>query len=173
MLGSITRSLSDIYTRLGSRPFVSEAKLDGQRGQIHVFVPASPTAPARPPGVPADAGRVFTDAETGARVWMRAFSRHLEDMSDKYPDIGYSVLALVQRANAVVEKQVDVVGPGEVKGEGDGLKKDQLSSFIIDCEVVAIDPQTGAFKTFQELSCASSSSSSSRSWRLSLPAAVL
>ncbi|KPV76644.1 uncharacterized protein RHOBADRAFT_13310, partial [Rhodotorula graminis WP1] len=101
MLGSITRSLSDIYTRLGSRPFVSEAKLDGQRGQIH----------------------------TGARVWMRAFSRHLEDMSDKYPDIGYSVLALVQRANA-----------------------DQLNSFIIDCEVVAIDPQTGAFKTFQELS---------------------
>lgn len=173
MLGSITRSLSDIYTRLGSRPFVSEAKLDGQRGQIHVFVPASPAAPARPPGVPADAGRVFTDAETGARVWMRAFSRHLEDMSDKYPDIGYSVLALVQRANAVVEKQVDVVGPGEVKGEGDGLKKDQLSSFIIDCEVVAIDPQTGAFKTFQELSCASSSSSSSCSRRLSLPAAVL
>lgn len=173
MLGSITRSLSDIYTRLGSRPFVSEAKLDGQRGQIHVIVPASPTAPARPPGVPADAGRVFTDAETGARVWMRAFSRHLEDMSDKYPDIGHSVLALVQRANAVVEEQVDVVGPGEVKGEGDGLKKDQLSSFIIDCEVVAIDPQTGAFKTFQELSCASSSSSSSRSRRLSLPAAIL
>ncbi|GAA5834745.1 hypothetical protein JCM9279_007096 [Rhodotorula babjevae] len=151
MLGSITRSLSDIYTRLGSRPFVSEAKLDGQRGQIHVFVPASPTAPARPPGVPADAGRVFTDAETGARVWMRAFSRHLEDMSDKYPDIGYSVLALVQRANAVVDKQ-EGDGPGEVKGDADGLKKDQLSSFIIDCEVVAIDPQTGAFKTFQELS---------------------
>lgn len=168
MLGSITRSLSDIYTRLGSRPFVSEAKLDGQRGQIHVYVPASPTAPARPPGVPADAGRVFTDAETGARVWMRAFSRHLEDMSDKYPDIGYSVLALVQRANAVVEKQ-EGDGATEVKGEGDVLKKDQLSSFIIDCEVVAIDPQTGAFKTFQELSCASSSSPL-RPHRLSLSA---
>ncbi|GAA5921320.1 hypothetical protein JCM3775_002989 [Rhodotorula graminis] len=149
MLGSITRSLSDIYTRLGSRPFVSEAKLDGQRGQIHVYVPASPTAPARPPGVPADAGRVFTDAETGARVWMRAFSRHLEDMSDKYPDIGYSVLALVQRANAVVEKQEP---EGASEAEGDVFKKDQLNSFIIDCEVVAIDPQTGAFKTFQELS---------------------
>lgn len=138
MLGSITRSLSDIYTRFGSRPFVSEAKLDGQRGQIHCFVPSSPSAPARPPGVPDDAGRVFSDAETGARVWVRAFSRHLEDMSDKYPDIGYSVLALVQRANAA----------GREEGE-------RLGSFVIDCEVVAIDPQTGAFKTFQELSCAS------------------
>lgn len=30
-----------------------------------------------------------------------------------------------------------------------------LRNFIIDCEVVAIDPKTGAFKTFQELSCSS------------------
>ncbi|GAA6055970.1 hypothetical protein JCM3770_000754 [Rhodotorula araucariae] len=129
MLGSITRSLDDIYTRLGSRPFVSEAKLDGQRGQIHAHVPSSASAPARPPGVPEGAGRVFSDG--AARVWVRVFSRHLEDMTDKYPDIGHTVLALVQRAE----------GAGE-----------PLSSFVIDCEVVAIDPKSGAFKTFQELS---------------------
>jgi len=28
-----------------------------------------------------------------------------------------------------------------------------LKNFIIDCEVVAIDPNNGDFKTFQELSC--------------------
>ncbi|BGP38288.1 hypothetical protein JCM10450v2_002234 [Rhodotorula kratochvilovae] len=132
MLGSITRSLDDIYTRLGSRPFVAEAKLDGQRGQIHCFVPSSTSASARPPGVAEGAGRVFS-AEDGTHVWVRVFSRHLEDMTDKYPDIGHTVLALVQRAAAVPD------------GE-------PLSSFVIDCEVVAIDPKSGAFKTFQELS---------------------
>lgn len=87
MLGSITRSFDDIYTRLGSRPFVSEAKLDGQRGQIHVWV-----GDQRPPGVVDTAGKWFTDDRTGKKVWVRMFSRHLEDMSEKYPDIGGTIL---------------------------------------------------------------------------------
>lgn len=87
MLGSITRSFDDIYTRLGSRPFVSEAKLDGQRGQIHVWV-----GDKRPPGVADNAGKWFTDEVTGKKIWVRMFSRHLEDMSEKYPDIGGTIL---------------------------------------------------------------------------------
>lgn len=35
MLGSITRSLDDMHNKLGSRPFCSEFKYDGQRCQIH------------------------------------------------------------------------------------------------------------------------------------------
>ncbi|GAA5998682.1 uncharacterized protein JCM10292_007156 [Rhodotorula paludigena] len=128
MLGSITRSLSDIYTRLGSRPFVAEAKLDGQRGQIHVSVSAT-----RPAGVADGSGKFFVDDATGTRVWVRMFSRHLEDMSEKYPDIGETILGIVRRA----------------QDDGERL---ELRNFVIDCEVVAIDPQTGAFKTFQELS---------------------
>ncbi|GAA5967523.1 hypothetical protein JCM8115_004075 [Rhodotorula mucilaginosa] len=126
MLGSITRSFDDIYTRLGSRPFVSEAKLDGQRGQIHVWV-----GDKRPPGVADNAGKWFTDEETGKKIWVRMFSRHLEDMSEKYPDIGGTILGIVQRAEAT---------------------ETPLRNFVIDCEVVAIDPVSGAFKTFQELS---------------------
>ena len=38
MLGSITRSLADVFTRLEGLAFTSEAKLDGQRVQIHVRV---------------------------------------------------------------------------------------------------------------------------------------
>lgn len=34
------------------------------------------------------------------------------------------------------------------------MSETPLRNFVIDCEVVAIDPKTGAFKTFQELSCA-------------------
>ncbi|BGO90108.1 hypothetical protein NBRC10512_004046 [Rhodotorula toruloides] len=126
MLGSITRSLDDIYTRLGSRPFVSEAKLDGQRGQIHVWVGDS-----RPGGVAEGSGKWFVDEESGRRAWVRMFSRHLEDMTEKYPDIGGTILGILARAE---------------------MSETPLRNFVIDCEVVAIDPKTGAFKTFQELS---------------------
>ncbi|GAA5905543.1 uncharacterized protein JCM6883_005363 [Sporobolomyces salmoneus] len=142
MLGSITRSLPEIYTRLSSRPFVSEAKLDGQRGQIHVWVSdPSLNEPSRPPGVRETSGMFFSGQDVGEskvgeqlkgkKVWVRLFSRHLEDMTQKYPDLIGTVAALVAR-------QSETYTP--------------LKSFIIDCEVVAIDPNTGEFKTFQELS---------------------
>lgn len=85
MLGSPTRALSEIYTRLGSRPFVAEAKLDGQRGQIHVSTTA-------PPG--AEGQGCWYDplpGTEGQRLWVRVFSRHLLDMTDKYPDIAYTL----------------------------------------------------------------------------------
>lgn len=125
MLGSITRALSEIYTRLGSRPFVAEAKLDGQRGQIHV----STTEPAGEKGK----GSWYDPppGTEGKRVWVRVFSRHLLEMTDKYPDIAYTLSALVHRESS---------------------SEQPLTDFIVDCEIVAIDPATGAFKTFQELS---------------------
>ncbi|KAK4058439.1 hypothetical protein OIO90_000598 [Microbotryomycetes sp. JL221] len=124
MLGQITRALSEIYTRLDSRPFVAEAKLDGQRGQIHV----STTAPAD-----GQQGSWYDPlpGTNGQRIWVKVFSRHLLEMTDKYPDIAYTLSALVQRQSEAEQP---------------------LTDFIIDCEIVAVDPQTGAFKTFQELS---------------------
>ncbi|KAI0743560.1 hypothetical protein C8Q80DRAFT_1181931 [Daedaleopsis nitida] len=102
-LGSPTRSLDEIYDRLGFLPFTAEFKYDGQRAQIH-------------------ASRVEKQ-----QPFVRIFSRHLEDMTDKYPD----VVSLVQ----------DIFESSP-----------QTASFILDAEVVAIDPTTGALKTFQELS---------------------
>ncbi|BGP14288.1 hypothetical protein JCM10213_004252 [Rhodosporidiobolus nylandii] len=149
MLGSITRSLSDVYTRLNNRPFVSEAKLDGQRGQIHVWVTERPSpsepAPARPPGAEEGAGIVYAGEDLpgleGKRVWVRTFSRHLEDMTEKYPDIVGSMAGIVARsfANASSTAVEGAVNP-------------PLRNFVLDCEVVAIDPVSGAYKTFQELS---------------------
>ncbi|GAA6011040.1 hypothetical protein JCM11491_005918 [Sporobolomyces phaffii] len=142
MLGSITRSLPEIYTRLSSRPFVSEAKLDGQRGQIHVWV-SDPARgePSRPPGVRETSGMFFSGQDVGdsrvgeqlkgKKVWVRLFSRHLEDMTQKYPDLIGTVAALVVR-----QEETDT----------------PVRNAILDCEVVAIDPVTGDFKTFQELS---------------------
>ncbi|ORY79357.1 hypothetical protein BCR35DRAFT_279523 [Leucosporidium creatinivorum] len=127
MLGSPTRALTEIYTRLGQRPFVAEAKLDGQRGQIHV----STTAPE---GAEESGQGCWYDplpGTEGKRLWVRVFSRHLLDMTDKYPDIAYTLSALVHRESTSAEP---------------------LTDFILDCEIVAIDPATGALKTFQELS---------------------
>jgi DNA ligase-1 len=59
MLGSPTRSLSEIYHRLGELPFSAEFKYDGQRAQIHAI-----HQPGRQPDV-------------------KVFSRHLEDMTSK------------------------------------------------------------------------------------------
>jgi DNA ligase-1 len=75
MLGAITRSIDEVYTRLSDRPFVAEAKLDGQRGQIHVSTIA-------PEGN--ETGGVWYEE---GKLWYRIFSRNIEDMTDKYPDI--------------------------------------------------------------------------------------
>jgi DNA ligase-1 len=97
MLGSITRDLGEMLTKLQNREFSCEYKYDGQRAQVHC------------------------DAKGKVTI----FSRHLELMTDKYPDL----VALVP----------------QIRGEG-------VSSFILEGEVVAIDKETGDLKPFQTLS---------------------
>lgn len=97
MLGSITRDMGEMLTKLQGRDFSCEYKYDGQRAQVHC------------------------DANGKVSI----FSRHLEVMTDKYPDL------------------VNLVP--KIRGEG-------VSSFILEGEVVAIDRDTGELKTFQTLS---------------------
>lgn len=96
MLGGITRDLGEMLTKLQGRDFSCEYKYDGQRAQVHCD----------------ERGKVTI------------FSRHLEIMTDKYPDL----VALVPK----------------IRGEG-------VSSFIMEGEVVAIDRDTGELRTFQTL----------------------
>jgi DNA ligase-1 len=96
MLGSITRDMGEMFTKLQGRDFACEYKYDGQRAQVHCD----------------DNGKVTI------------FSRHLEVMTDKYPDL----VAVVPR----------------IRGEG-------VSSFILEGEVVAINRTNGELKPFQTL----------------------
>ncbi|KAK3069002.1 hypothetical protein LTS18_000457, partial [Coniosporium uncinatum] len=96
MLGSITRDMGEMLTKLQGRDFSCEFKYDGQRAQVHC------------------------DAKGKVTI----FSRHLEVMTDKYPDL----VALVP----------------QIRGEG-------VSSFIMEGEVVAIDKESGELKPFQIL----------------------
>lgn len=96
MLGSITRDLSEMLTKLQGRDFACEFKYDGQRAQVH--------------------------CDRSGKVSI--FSRHLELMTDKYPDL----VALIP----------------QVRG-------DNVESFIMEGEVVAVDAATGELKNFQTL----------------------
>jgi DNA ligase-1 len=96
MLGSITRDLAEMLTKLQGRDFACEFKYDGQRAQVH--------------------------CDKSGKVSI--FSRHLEVMTDKYPDL----VALVP----------------QIRGEGVG-------SFIMEGEVVAVDQVSGELKNFQTL----------------------
>ncbi|KXN91067.1 DNA ligase 3 [Leucoagaricus sp. SymC.cos] len=102
-LGSPMRSLDEVYERMGLHPFIAEFKYDGQRAQIHATF------------------------EDGQLIHFRVFSRHLEDMTSKYPDLQTLATSLVQRTPSV-------------------------TSFIMDSEIVATDPRSGTIKSFQELS---------------------
>ena len=96
MLGSITRDLSEMLTKLQGRDFSCEYKYDGQRAQVH--------------------------CDSNGKVSI--FSRHLELMTDKYPDL----VALMPK----------------IRGNG-------VQSFIMEGEVVAVDKETGELKPFQIL----------------------
>jgi DNA ligase-1 len=96
MLGGITRDLGEMLTKLEGRDFSCEFKYDGQRAQVH--------------------------CDENGKVTI--FSRHLEVMTDKYPDL----VALIPK----------------IRGEG-------ISSFIMEGEVVAVDRETGDLKPFQIL----------------------
>ncbi|KAI0278490.1 ATP-dependent DNA ligase [Russula aff. rugulosa BPL654] len=102
-LGSPMRSLEDVYGRVGDLPFTAEFKYDGQRAQIHA-----------------------EKSEIGKHS-VCLFSRHLEDMTEKYPDI----VSLVQQFFAISQS---------------------LTSFIVDAEIVAINASGDTLKSFQELS---------------------
>ncbi|KAF2214232.1 hypothetical protein CERZMDRAFT_37284 [Cercospora zeae-maydis SCOH1-5] len=96
MLGSITRDLGEMLTKLQGRDFACEFKYDGQRAQVHC------------------------DADGRVSI----FSRHLEVMTEKYPDL----VSLVPK----------------IRGES-------VSSFILEGEVVAVDRETGDLRPFQIL----------------------
>lgn len=89
MLGSITRSLDDVFTRLPDLAFTSEAKLDGQRVQVHLrVVDADEEATIREEVGKGGWWGEHPSNEQGLggkkrKLFVRLFSRHLEEMTEK------------------------------------------------------------------------------------------
>lgn len=141
MLGSITRSIDEVYTRLRSLPFAAEAKLDGQRLQMHIR--------ADGPQGDDDGGR-WVEGD-GGRVWVRLFSRHLEDMTEKYPDVCALALALLSRPLPNDRPAFPSWSSSPTPTVLELLNAGKVTSLIVDAEIVAVDKDTGQHRTFQEL----------------------
>ncbi|SNX86960.1 related to DNA ligase I [Melanopsichium pennsylvanicum] len=174
MLGSITRSLGAMHDKLGPRAFVSEFKYDGQRCQIHaVYVPRSAGPEAR------RSVREETSSKAGkwvgkdGEIYVRLFSRHLEEMTEKYPDITDMVPILMGQeteddanigGNAFVDSnassfkaqsktfecEANVTKQEEEVGLVTESRRQPITSFIMDAEVVAMDLD-GRLLPFQTL----------------------
>lgn len=113
MLGKITRDLNDVLDAFRGLAFQADFKYDGVRAQIH-------------------ASRI--DDEDGGdkgSYKVKLFSRHLEDMTTRYPD--------------VIELLVQSLGLARANwGQA-------VSSCILDAEVVAVDVKSGTLLPFQAL----------------------
>lgn len=178
MLGSITRSLGAMHEKLGPRAFVSEFKYDGQRCQIHaIYVPrsAGPEARSVKEETAANNGGAKCGKWVGknGEVYVRLFSRHLEEMTEKYPDITDMVPILMGQesesdanigANVFVDGPISSTNP-KLEGSAEGSdatkpdepetpvvdgKREPITSFIMDAEVVAMDLD-GRLLPFQTL----------------------
>jgi len=117
MTAAPAASLHEVMSRMGeAAPFLAEMKYDGERCQLHVVpdmaLPEAFTA----------AGGAAEDAEGRARVLL--FSRSLDDMSVRFPD-------------------VTTLLPAALRG---------ASSCVLDAEVCAYDPAAMAVLPFQTLS---------------------
>ena len=73
-------------------------------------------------------------------------------MTEKYPDVCRLILTLLSRpvpaSPACFPNEASTPAPRLL----DLLKSPCITSFIIDAEIVAVDKDTGAYRTFQDLS---------------------
>ena len=119
-LGSPMRSFEEIYERLGELAFAAEFKYDGQRAQIHAF---------------------YGIGQNNNNPTIKIFSRHLEDMTEKYPDV---VTLMTDYCS------IDVLTNDD---SSVGLPEEPLlESFILDAEIVGWDLEKNTSRSFQELS---------------------
>lgn len=127
--------------RSPSRP-KAEAKLDGQRLQMHVRVDGPKEQDSK--------GGKWVERD-GRRAWVRLFSRHLEDMTEKYPDICLTALELTKDLTHKRKPFPDDGFSEPSAAAMELLETPRVTSLIIDAEIVAIDKVTGEKRTFQEL----------------------
>ncbi|KAK0536270.1 hypothetical protein OC834_001250 [Tilletia horrida] len=167
MLASITRSLASMHDKLGSRPFVSEYKYDGQRVQIHAALLTKNGADGLLPDDPlfasgnmdGDASLRTTLKDSGRGKWIKAgedatqevyvrlFSRHLEDQTEKYPDV-LELVPILLGFGATRDAQS---GDGNVETDDHLKERKAIHSFIMDAEVVAIGTSSDELLPFQTL----------------------
>lgn len=118
--------------------------LRGRKARTMVAVAGYRVMTARECGCGCSAGKL--------EAFPVADDRHLEDMTEKYPDVCRLVLTLLERP--MPDTPTPFPSTASIPSERvlDMLKSRSITSFIIDAEIVAVDKDTGAYRTFQDLS---------------------
>jgi hypothetical protein len=77
-------------------------------------------------------------------------------MTEKYPDVCEMVASMLERALPPADARAEFSSaPGLTRPNDETLalwSTQSVTSFVMDAEVVAVDKDTGAYRTFQELS---------------------
>ncbi|CAO1621335.1 unnamed protein product [Parajaminaea phylloscopi] len=140
MLAKPTKAITEVLDRFEGKLFTCEYKYDGERAQVHFYVPgeaeavtgeqAAPTRDVAAPGTGASGKAGHGKGKLGV------FSRNSEDMSVKYPDLLESIPKFVKSTTKsfVLDAEVTawkkaVVGEGgEVRDAGGLQPFQQLST---------------------------------------------
>lgn len=72
-------------------------------------------------------------------------------MTEKYPDVCHLVLTLLTRQVSIRPNFPSSASPAS-QSLIDLLHAESITSFTMDAEIVAVDKDTGAYRTFQDLS---------------------
>lgn len=95
MLAKPTKAITEVLDRFEGKGFTCEYKYDGERAQVHFYVPGEATAITGEQAAPTV--DVATSSKASAsKGKLGVFSRNSEDMSVKYPDLLESIPRFVK-----------------------------------------------------------------------------
>ncbi|KAG9394215.1 DNA ligase 1, DNLI1 [Carpediemonas membranifera] len=129
MLAKPMKSVESVITKLAAvtDEITCEYKYDGERAQVH-----------------------FTQAPDGTTA-IQIFSRNMEDMSRKYPDL----VDVVAGCRAVISPEIaDLIRNGSMDEAANDPNLEvgaEVTSFVVDCEAVAYNVATSSILPFQTL----------------------
>ncbi|CAO1635980.1 unnamed protein product [Sympodiomycopsis kandeliae] len=133
MLAKPTKAISEVLDRFEGKAFTCEYKYDGERAQVHFYVPGEAQGASGETAGPQNQVEAPGSSKKGK---LGVFSRNSEDMSVKYPDLLESIphfvkpetKSFVLDAEVTAWKKPEVDEEGNVKDAGGLLPFQQLST---------------------------------------------
>lgn len=188
MLARITEGLDDVFEKYQGYAFAAEFKYDGQRAQIHFVRHSSSSNSNNSSNDTSESTELGSSASSSVRI----FSRHLDITTNRWPDIVTTIQTIANQSRCPskeilhhelidttkddVYRLPNILGTkihsSKVSSSFYGISKvlsscnTTIDSFIIDCELVAVET---THSTTASSSLSSSSSSSSSSFSSSTP----
>ena len=162
MLAKISSGVDELLTKFAGRLWTAEWKYDGQRSQVHLF-PSSTAQQQYQPNETLSAASATDVSSTicgSSASTERIFSRHMDDVTARWPDVAQMAREAFKPQMALDESAGESVAAGTTISAASDSSNPLVvaaagGSFILDAELVAVEVTPPASN-----STASSSSSS-------------